>query len=143
MNISDLAARVVRGYARILRSLGEGLLIFAGMAGVAFAVVFPLWWLAVNRRELYTVLVAGACLAAAIALTLRRIRSENRESSRVSIVRFRVAWILARILLVAGVYGTGVLFLRSPVLGIPAALILVSAAGVWAFGRGERIDRRQ
>lgn len=141
MKVSGLAGRVIRGYARALRSLGEALAVLAGMTGIAFAVVFPLWWLAVNRRRLYTALVAGACLAAAGFLVLRRFRSRHRNDSRTARGGPRIARILVPALLAAGVYGTGVLFFRSPALGIPAALVLLAAAGVWAFGRGERIDR--
>lgn len=143
MKIRDLAGRVLRGYGRALRSLGEALVVFAGMAGIAFAVVFPLWWLAVNRRQLYTALVAGAGLAAAGFLVFRRFRSRHRNDPRTARRGFRVALILVPVLLAAGVYGTGVLFFRSPALGIPAALVLLAAAGVWAFGRGERFDRER
>lgn len=141
MTFSDLAARVARGYARLLRSVAEVVLVFAGMAGLAFAVVFPLWWLAVHRRELYTALIAGSFLTAALLLALRRMRAGGREDPGVSKCGSRIRRILARLLLGVGAYGTGVLILRAPILGIAAALILLAGAGILAFGRGERSDR--
>jgi hypothetical protein len=143
MKIRDLAGRVLRGYARALRSLGEVLAVFAGMAGIAFVVVFPLWWLAVNRRQLYTALVAGAGLVAAGILVLRRFRSRHRSGPGTARGGPRIALVLAPGLLAAGIYGIGVLFFRSPALGILAALALLAAAGVWAFGRDGRTNRER
>ncbi len=143
MKVTDLAVRVLRGYARALRSLGEALAVLAGMAGIAFAVVFPLWWLAVNRRPLYTALVAGAGLAAAGFLALRRFRTRHRNDPRAARRGPRIASVLVPGLLAAGVYGTGVLFFRSPALGTLAALFLLAAAGIWAFGRDERVNRER
>lgn len=141
MKPPDLAGRVIRGYGRVLRSLGEAFLVLGGMAAVSFAVAFPLWWLAVNKRGLYTAMVAGAGLGAAGILAVRRIRSGRRGGPGGGRGGSRSARILSWLVLAVGVYGTGVLLVRSPVLGIPAALALLAAAGVWAFGRSERIDR--
>lgn len=141
MKPADLAGRVIRGYGRALRSLGEAFLVLGGMAGLSFAVVFPLWWLAVNKRGLYTAIVAGAGLGAAGILALRRFRSLRRGGPGGGRGGFRPGRFLVWLLLAAGVYGTGILLVRSPALGIAAALVLIAGAGVWAFGRGGRIDR--
>ncbi len=139
MSLSELAGRVLRGYARILRSLGETFLVLAGISATAFAVALPLWWLAVHRRGLYTALIAGAGLAAASILGYRRIRSRRGAVS--GELRPRPGRILPGLLIAAGVYGSAVLFTRSLVLGLSAAVVLAGVAGAWAFGRGGRIDR--
>jgi len=141
MKFPDLARRVARGYARLLRSAGEALLILVGMTGIAFGVSYPVWWLAVNRRGLYTILVAGGCLAAAAFLAVRRARAGRPAKPVTRDGQPRTVRILARLFLAAGVYGTGVLFTRSPILGILAALFLFTVAGIWTFGRGGRADR--
>ncbi len=141
MKSADLARRVARGYVRFLRSVGEAVLLLIGMIGIAFGVSYPVWWLAVNRRGLYTVLVAGGCLAALAVLVIRRTRAARRAGPGARGGGPRAVRILARLLLAAGAYGTGVLFLRSPMLGTLAALVLLAVAGVWAFGRGGQADR--
>lgn len=141
MSPSELAGRVFRGYARVLRSVGEILLVLAGISAAALAVAFPLWWLAVNRRGLYTALMAGAGMAAAAILAYRRLRSGRGSETRDRRTGPRTGRILQVLLLAAGIYGTAVLFSRSPALGLAAAAVLAAAAGVWAFGRDGRIDR--
>ena len=142
MSPAEMARRVALGYGRVLRSAGKTLLIFLGMAAVALGVSYPVWWLAMNRRGLYTALVAGGCLAAAAVLIVRRAgigRAVNRSPGGKSLS----GRILARSVFAAATYGVAVLFSRSAVLGILAAAALAALAGIWVFGRVDPVERQR
>lgn len=140
MSVKALARRVLHGYARVLRSLGETLSIAVCLALLAVAIAYPIWWLAVNHRVLYTAIVLGAGGAALVCLAARRALARN-NSRRPKHLRGRLARFLAACLLAVGAYGTAVLVSRSTVAGIASGVVLLALLGLWAFGRDRSIDK--
>ncbi|HSV56500.1 MAG TPA: hypothetical protein VLH39_05260, partial [Magnetospirillaceae bacterium] len=63
MSAARLVSRVVRGYARVIRSAWQGIVVMVGLILLAVGISYPVWWLAVNHRGLYTALAGASCLA--------------------------------------------------------------------------------
>lgn len=140
MSVKALARRVLQGYARVLRSLGGTLSIAACLALLAVAIAYPIWWLAVNHRALYTTIVLGSGGAALAYLAVRRVLAKN-NARRPNHLRGRLARFLAPCLLAVGAYGTAVLVSRSIMAGIASGVVLLALVGLWAFGRDRSTDK--
>jgi hypothetical protein len=141
MSFKPLARRVLHGYARFLRAVGETVSIIAGLAAFAVIIAYPIWWLAVKHRGVYTVLILGGGAATVVFFVVRRLisgsgrRGERRHPALVR--RFLVGCLFA-----VGAYGTAILISRSLLVGIAAAVILLALFGLWAFGCDRSTDRR-
>lgn len=140
MKPRELAGRVAQGYARLFRSLAEAALILAGLAGIALGVSYPIWWLAVNNRGLYSWLVAGIVLLAAVFIGIRRLTTAT-EDTRTRTIGSYIVRLLVFCMATAGAYGSAVLLSRSLALGCLAFAVLFVLLGIWTFGYGGSTGR--
>lgn len=124
---------VLKRYAQFLGRAGTGVLL-AGIAVLAaWAVVRPLWWLATERREVFSLVVAGAAAAALIAFLAARIARALRFSRRDArgTRRKRLLRSLSWVGLVLAAYASYLLWTKaSPVAGGCLALAALLGAGM-------------
>jgi hypothetical protein len=123
-------SRILRAYARILRSLGLLLALLAASAGLGFMVAWPLWAFATTYSEAYSVFILLLLIVGAAALVARRVirgkaarspvAGENRRSPAATGLLI-LAWLVVMIL---GVYAAVVLFARG-LYGYSIAVLLV------------------
>ena len=133
-----LGRRVLRGYARIFRGATLMLMMLALTALISVGVAFPLWYIAVHHRFIYTLSVAVLAVVLAVVFLVVRIREAMRRSETSLAARALRALGRAAVAVVftASLYGLVWLFARGLYLAaVPAALLYVMFLGMVRFGR--------
>ncbi len=131
---------ICRGYASLVKRgavvVGTTVILLAGLAAVSMAVVYPLWYLATNHRNIYSCLVLGVIATVIVGTIVLRIRANGGQSR----IGFGHIGTIAMKILVAGVIGTAVyavavLFTYSIPAGFAGGLTLLIIIGFLLYGR--------
>lgn len=128
-------SRILTGYAGIFRVLLLIAVIVGVSAAAGAAIVYPLWYLASNDADAYSVLVCALFSAALTYLVIRKLAAaRGRYGSAgaffrgaVQPVARRIAYVLLALL---GLYVLLLLYARA----LYAAAVIGSAAYLLAFG---------
>lgn len=152
MNLRSGFYRAAQGYLGLVRSIGAVAAALASALVVSMLIVFPLWWLATERRALYNMLVLGIVAAALLALgvggVIRRrsqhLRGEIQPSDKKRHLIPRalvVIVLLVAAYAIAVLYGSGAWIAAVPAtlvfLGLLGYLLRTPAAGVHETGRDD------
>ncbi len=131
--VARLLGDLLRGWIVVFRTIGAGVAVLAAAGLVSLGIVYPLWWLAIRHRGVYSY-VSFALLAATavwfIFSSLLRARHQ-RGYARLQISKrrrfVRTAGIVAVPILV---YVTAVLYARNVIVAaIPLSLGTAAAIG--------------
>ncbi len=144
-------ARAVRGYIALARSIGAVAAALVSSLAISVLLVFPLWWLATERRGIYNILVLGLVSAGVLFLAIKGIvRKQSQQMQgelQLSDKRHRA---LPRVLIVvvllvaaysiAALFSSGVWMAAIPAtlvfLGLLGYLLRVPVAGIRQADRG-------
>ena len=138
LTISEMAVRILAGYAKALRrTLAVVALLLATLVAAA-VIVFPLWYLSIKARSLYTAAVLLLCAAGLIYLVVRRVvafmgyppqlRARKLKSAAARLVGVVLA--LALLYLIVGLYVYQLL-----AVAIPLSIIYVLVLGYVLYVR--------
>ena len=131
ITIGDAARRIWVGYAGILRGLGWLLALLAATVAASAAIVFPLWYVSIHYRALYTTVVLSLFAAGIVYLIGRKVHAwllrpaKMREGMfrRIVIRTLVVLTFIVSLYVILGLFVVGILGIAIPLITIYIAAL--------------------